>query len=117
MSDIILGVMCRKNFGLRSNYLSTLRSEFKSYIDLLYRDIIGVVYGTNRDNCIVTRVYSLLLTQEEIDSCLGDIKYKELEDALIYFCKLHDVFLSIKRLDNELEIIIDLLVKFDVQYI
>ncbi len=116
MSNIVLGDMCRFNFGIINNYKDNTRQEYKTYIVQLNKTMITAVYGTNREACVIERTYDLLQTQEEKEKCLGEEKYFELEEVLKYYCKIHNCTLKICRKETELTVIIDMLNSYDVYY-
>ena len=111
MSDVILGEMCRTNFGIRKKYTDDLLQEYKTYIDILEKDMITATYGNDPSKCLIVK--TLYLINED---GIGDLKYKSLENALIDFCKLHNVSLDVERLNDSIVITIDMLFKFHITY-
>jgi hypothetical protein len=116
MADIILGDMCRKNFGLVFKYESGLRSEYKTFIDTLERQMIATTYGSDISNTLITEEYEIFRTQEEKDSNVVIGMYDELEKALIKFCQMHNVGLSIKRQPDSIIVTVNMLLQFSVDY-
>ena len=112
----ILGDTCRTNFGLYTKYDIGLDSMYKTYIDTLEQTMILAAYGSNINNCIITQSLNLNISQEDIDSCIGEIRYYILEQAIIRFCQLHDVCLTIQRNNTYLTIIINMLQPFRISY-
>jgi len=112
MSDIILGNMARTNFGIRQKYENSLIQEYKNYIDNLEKDIINVIYGSNRDNCILNKIYNLITDENDNDVT----KYSKLEMPLIKFCQQHNIFLKILRYDTYIDITVDLLLPHVLAY-
>lgn len=114
MSDVILGNVCKKNFGIIQKYSSDLNSVYKSYIDSLEQLMISVAYGNNVDNCLIVQSLDLVLTQDQIDNWPGEIVYKELENALVSFCRLHSVAIDIARYPTSITVTINMLQNFIV---
>jgi len=112
MSDIILGEMARFNFGIRQKYDDDLIQDYKTYIDNLEKDIITVVYGTSLDNCIIIRNLDLITDEDDTDVS----KYLKLENPLIKFCQLHNIFVKILRNSTYIEITLDLLMPYRLTY-
>jgi len=112
MSDIILGEMARFNFGIRHKYDDDLIQDYKTYIDNLEKDIITAVYGTSLDNCVINKTYNLITDEEDTDVS----KYSKLENPLIKFCQLHNIFIKILRNNSYIEITIDLLMPYRLTY-
>jgi hypothetical protein len=117
MAFVVLGEKARENFGLREKYSSSLRSEYKTYIDSLEYDMMAKVYSSTVSDCIVTKSFDVLATQQQIDDCVGEEKYTELETAVIKFCQIHQSQVSISRTNTTIEIIVDMKMPFNVSYL
>lgn len=116
MSFVVLGRKARENFGLREKYPSSLRSEFKTYIDQLEYDMMAAVYSNVSTECIINKTFDVLATQQQLDDCVGSEKYTELETAIINFCQLHQCQVKITRTNTTIEIIVDMKMPFNVIY-
>ncbi len=118
MSAIILGEKARENHGLSSKYVSgTLNSVYKGYIDTLETAMMTCVYDNVYNECVVTRTFDLVMTQEDIDNCIGEQKYYELESAIIHFCQMHKCLVKFSRGNITLDVIVDMKLPFNVLYI
>jgi hypothetical protein len=117
MAFVVLGEKARENFGLREKYSSSLRSEYKTYIDSIEYDMMAKVYSSTVSDCIVTKSFDLLLTQQQIDDCVGEEKYTELETAVINFCQIHQSHITIQRTDTTIEITVDMKLPFSISYV
>jgi len=114
MANIILGSMARINHGLRTKYDPSILVEpyqsYQTFIDSLEEHMIKAVYDINNTlDCIIT------LECQLIDDGSGH-PYLPLENAVIYFCQIHDVSLSIYRATN-MSFTIDMKRHFNVLYL
>ena len=110
MSNIILGQMAKTNHGLRSKYDDSLGLSYKKFIDSLEEEMIRSVYDPNNTNdCIITMTCPL------IDDGSGH-QYLPLENAVITFCQIHDVAISIYRATN-MSFTIDMKKHFNIIYL
>jgi len=117
MADIVLGNAFKTNFGLISKYDPNLNPVYKGYIDILERDMIAATYGGNVNAGTIIKTLDLDISQEDIDACIGEIRYAVLEPAIIRFCRKHDVELSIERNSLNITITINMLNHFGVLYV
>lgn len=117
MADIRLGHAFRSNFGLGTKYDPSLNSVYKTYIDSLEHDMIAAAYGINPNAGTITKTFDLNMTQQDIDDCVGEIRYAVLENVIIKFCKKHDVELTIERNSLNIVITVNMLNSFQVLYV
>jgi len=116
MSDILLGIAARTNYGLRMDFSSDLNPVYQGYINTLSQAMISAVYGGEFDACIITQNMPVVFPNGPVD-IITNSNFSELESALISFCKKHDVFLTIQRNVTDLNATVDLLNVFSIEYI
>jgi hypothetical protein len=116
MADIVLGQEFRKNFGLLPKYDINLDPIYKGYIDTLEHSMIAAAYSNNGNLSPIVQTMDLNISQQDIDSCIGEIRYAVLEPAIINFCQKHDVDLTIQRNGLNIVVTINMLNKFHVTY-
>ena len=103
--------MARINHGLRAKYDPTvLPQAYQTFIDSLEAAMIQAVYDPNNNlDCIITMTCPL------IDDGSGH-QYLPLENAVINFCQIHDVSVSIYRALT-MSFTIDMKTHFNVLYL
>ena len=108
--------MCRRNFLAYRKYEESLNSIYKNYIDSIESTMISATYGTSILDCVFTKNLNLVISQEDIDNCVGEQRYTELENAVINFCQQHNVCLKILRYPLYISVEIDMLRNYRVIY-